>query len=172
MAAARVAALLAKHKATVAVAESSAGGAISRSLVAVRGASSYFAGGAVCYSAASKHILLGKEPTKPTATEAHAKELAMAVREQLSADWGVGETGVAGPGKNLRGVAPGVCGIAVVGPGVSRTLMIFPDSTLSAADAYGQAPIMPREEAMEAFSEKALELLEAALLNHPSDDGT
>ena len=86
----------------------------------------------------------------------------MAVREQLSADWGVGETGVAGPGKNSRGVAPGVCGIAVVGPGVSKTLMIFPDSTLSAADAYGQAPIMPREEAMEAFSEKALELLEAA----------
>ena len=164
MAAARIAALLTKHKATVAVAESSAGGAISRSLVAIRGASNYFAGGAVCYTAASKLALLGQAPAKPTATEAHAKELAMAVRERLSADWGIGETGVVGPGKNSRGVAPGVCAIAVVGPGVSRTLMVFPDSTLSAADAYGQAPLMPREEAMETFSERALELLEAALL--------
>lgn len=87
----------------------------------------------------------------------------MAVRERLSADWGIGETGVAGPGKNSRGVAPGVCAIAVVGPGVSKTLMLYPDSTLSAADAYGQAPLMPREEAMEAFGERALELLETAL---------
>ena len=62
MSAARVAALLMKHKATVAVAESSAGGAISRSLVAVRGASNYFAGSAVCYTAASKHTLLGLTP--------------------------------------------------------------------------------------------------------------
>ena len=168
MAAARVAALLMKHKATVAVAESSAGGAISRSLVAVRGASNYFAGSTVCYTAASKHTLLGLTPAKPTATEAHAKELAMAVRERLSADWGIGETGVAGPGKNSRGVAPGVCAIAVVGPGVSKTLMLFPDSTLSAADAYGQAPLMPREQAMETFGERALELLETAL----SDDSS
>ena len=168
MSAARVAALLMKHKATVAVAESSAGGAISRSLVAVRGASNYFAGSTVCYTAASKHTLLGLTPAKPTATEAHAKELAMAVRERLSADWGIGETGVAGPGKNSRGVAPGVCAIAVVGPGVSKTLMLFPDSTLSAADAYGQAPLMPREQAMEAFGERALELLETAL----SDDSS
>ena len=168
MAAARVAALLTKHKVTVAVAESSAGGAISRSLVAVRGASKYYAGGAVCYTAASKQTLLGLTPAKPTATEAHAKELAMAVRERLSADWGIGETGVAGPGKNSRGVAPGVCAIAVVGPGVSKTLMLFPDSTLSAADAYGQAPLMPREEAMEAFGERALELLEMALSDSSS----
>ena len=168
MAAARVAALLTKHKATVAVAESSAGGAISRSLVAVRGASNYYVGGAVCYTAASKHTLLGLTPAKPTATEAHAKELAMAVRERLSADWGIGETGVAGPGKNSRGVAPGVCAIAVVGPGVSKTLMLFPDSTLSAADAYGQAPLMPREEAMEVFGERALELLETALMSDSS----
>ena len=168
MAAARVAALLTKHKATVAVAESSAGGAISRSLVAVRGASNYYVGGAVCYTAASKHTLLGLTPAKPTATEAHAKELAMAVRERLSADWGIGETGVAGPGKNARGVAPGVCAIAVVGPGVSKTLMLFPDSTLSAADAYGQAPLMPREEAMEVFGERALELLETALMSDSS----
>ena len=168
MSAARVAALLMKHKATVAVAESSAGGAISRSLVAVRGASNYFAGSAVCYTAYSKHTLLGLTPAKPTATEAHAKELAMAVRERLSADWGIGETGVAGPGKNSRGVAPGVCAIAVVGPGVSKTLMLFPDSTLSAADAYGQAPLMPREQAMEAFGERALELLETALSDSSS----
>ena len=46
--------------------------------------------------------------------------------------------------------------------------MLFPDSTLSAADAYGQAPLMPREQAMEAFGERALELLETALSDSSS----
>ena len=162
--ASRVATLLAARNATVAVAESSAGGSIARSLVGVRGASAFFAGGAVCYTALSKEALLGlAQPTKPTATEAHAKELAEAIRKRLSADWGVGETGVAGPGKNSRGIAPGVCALAVVGPSFSRTIMIWPDSELSAADAYGQAPLVPRQDAMTAFSERALELLEVAL---------
>ena len=168
MAAARVAALLKSRGATVAIAETSAGGSISQSLLAVRGASAYFRGGAVCYSAESKKRLLGFEPSKPTATEPHAKELAAAVRKLLGADWGIGETGVAGPGKNSRGIAPGVCALAVVGPdGISKTVSIWPDDDLSAADAYGQAPLVPREERMQAFGERAVELLEEAMSSQP-----
>ena len=41
--------------------------------------------------------------------------------------------------------------------------MLFPDTELSAADAYGQAPKVPRAEAMEKFSESALALAVEAL---------
>ena len=49
---------------------------------------------AVCYSAESKKSLLGLEPTRLTATKAHAVELALAIREKLDSDWGLGESGV------------------------------------------------------------------------------
>ena len=57
--AASVGALLKQHEQTVAVAESSAGGLISASLVAVPGASAYYRGGAVVYTGAAREVLLG-----------------------------------------------------------------------------------------------------------------
>jgi nicotinamide mononucleotide (NMN) deamidase PncC len=86
--------------------------------------------------------------------------MAMAVRSALQSDWGIGETGVAGPGRNARGISPGVCGIAVVGPdGIVRSKTLMPDMSLSAADAYGQPAKVPREEAMRIFKAAAIELL-------------
>ena len=41
--------------------------------------------------------------------------------------------------------------------------MLFPDTELSAAAAYGQAPQAPRADAMEKFSESALALAVEAL---------
>ena len=162
----------AKHK--VAIAESSAGGLIAASLLAQPGASKYFAGGVVCYTktAKDKFLRLDAEKTKPTATEPHAVELATAVREVLECDWAVGETGVAGPTPNSRGVAPGVCALAVVGPnGVVRRRTLYPDDGLSAADAYGQPPKVPRNEAMRAFEVAALELLcDAVEAAYPGGD--
>ena len=110
--------LLAAAKQTVAVAESSSGGVISAKLLAVPGASAFFSGGVVCYSSAAKSTLLGleKQAASPSATTAHAVELAAAARLTLSTDWGIGETGVAGPTKNSRGIQPGVTALAVVGP--------------------------------------------------------
>ena len=157
----KIAAALRAAGKTLAVAETSAGGLISAALLAESGASAFFRGGVVCYTKASKHSLLSLEPgsTRPTATEPHAVELARAVRDRLGADYGVGESGVAGPAANSRGVMPGVCAIAVVGPGSSvRAIMLYPDDGLSAADAYGQAPKVPRSKAMESFSAAALSL--------------
>jgi hypothetical protein len=98
--------------------------------------------------------------SRPTATEPHAYELAAAVRARLGSDWAIGETGVAGPAPNARGIAPGVCAIAVVGPGKRRlTKSLWPDDQLNASDAYGQAPKLSREERMQQFSAEAINLL-------------
>eukprot|EP00316_Scyphosphaera_apsteinii_P021454 CAMPEP_0119315700 /NCGR_PEP_ID=MMETSP1333-20130426/36841_1 /TAXON_ID=418940 /ORGANISM="Scyphosphaera apsteinii, Strain RCC1455" /LENGTH=171 /DNA_ID=CAMNT_0007321145 /DNA_START=1 /DNA_END=516 /DNA_ORIENTATION=- len=161
MAVKRLAALLSARGQTIAVAETSAGGAIASKLLGISGASSFFCGGVICYTADSKKVLLQLdcEKSAPTATERHAIELASAIRSRLKSDWGIGESGVAGPSKNSRGVTPGVCAVAVVGPeGFQRAQMLWPDSALSAADAYGQPPTVERTDAMASFSDAALRL--------------
>lgn len=105
---------------TVAVAESSAGGLISAALLAVPGASAYFLGGAVVYTAAAKTALTGLEPEQlrepRPATPEHALLLAHAARERLRATWGIGETGAAGPAGNRYGDPPGHTCVAISGP--------------------------------------------------------
>ena len=78
----------------------------------------------VCYSSASKRGLLGlaKEESSPSATKQHAVELAAAARDTLGSDWGIGETGVAGPTKNSRGIQPGVTAVWSPAPAPVRTL--------------------------------------------------
>jgi hypothetical protein len=46
------------------------------------------------------------------------------VREKLGADWGLAETGAAGPTGNRYGDAAGHSCIAVVGPGVERVITL------------------------------------------------
>lgn len=159
--------LLAAARQSVAVAESSSGGAISARLLTVPGASGFFAGGVVCYSSAAKTTLLGldKQASSPSATTAHAVELAAAARATLSTDWGIGETGVAGPTKNSRGIQPGVTALAVVGPdGLAVTKLVMPASELSSdRDAYGEPEYRTnpkgRGENMDAFGDAAVALL-------------
>ena len=102
-AAARLSSLLVPHGATIAVAESSDGGLIAAKLLSVAGASKFFRGGVVCYSAHSKEALLALATKAPTATEAHALAMAAAARRRLGSDWGLGETGVAGKELARRG---------------------------------------------------------------------
>src|SRR5437868_15015344 len=105
--AAQVAALLTKRKETLAVVESSAGGIINAALVAVPGASAYYLGGCIVYTAASRTGLL--TITKDdmaglrSASEPYAKLVAYRVREKLGATWGLAETGAAGPTGNRYG---------------------------------------------------------------------
>jgi nicotinamide-nucleotide amidase len=134
---------------TVAVAESSSGGLIAAALLAVPGASAYFKGGGVVYTTASKQILIGLSSeamaeARPS-TEAHALHLAQTARERLEADWGIGETGAAGPTGNRYGDPPGHGCLGVAGP-VSRAVTVETGS----AD---------RLENMMAFARAALELL-------------
>ena len=132
------------------MAESSAGGLISASLVAVPGASAYYVGGAVIYTHAALQGLL-RVPDHAMAdmrasTEPYALMKARTVRESLRTTWGLSETGASGPTGNRYGDAAGHACIAVAGP-IERVI------TLETGDA-------DREANMWTFAKAALELLE------------
>src|SRR5437762_1240630 len=93
----RASVLLQERGETVGVAEGSCGGLISASLLAVPGASAYYAGGAVIYTlAAGRAFMAGAVPTPPGlrgATEEFARYLAESAAAKLDAAWGIGEGG-------------------------------------------------------------------------------
>ena len=142
----------------VSLAESSSGGAAASELVAVEGASQFFGDSVVCYSKASKQRVLGlsedEQSAARSATEEHALMLARAVREANGTAWGVGETGVAGPGPNGRGVPPGCCCVAIAGPGGISAVRTLPNTECT-----------ERSHNMARFGHGALQLLAEILEN-------
>ncbi len=125
--AAKVGALLKERKETIAIAESSTGGLLAASLLAVPGASAYFKGGAVLYTRKALLQLLNVGEDRLTgqvpSSEGYALLKAQLVRGHLEATWGLSETGVAGPTGNKYGYAPGHSCIAVSGPGERTTTL-------------------------------------------------
>jgi PncC family amidohydrolase len=116
----QIAVLLTKRGETIAVAESSTGGLISASLLAVPGASVYFLGGAVVYTRQSRRALVSIPDAAMqgirSASEPYAQLLAKTIRDRHSATWGLSETGAAGPTGNRYGDPAGHTCIAVAGP--------------------------------------------------------
>jgi PncC family amidohydrolase len=116
----KIAARLVARKQTIAVAESSTGGLISASLLAVPGASAYLLGSAVVYTRDARRILAGipDDAMKGirSASEPYAKLLASEIRDRFSTDWGLSETGATGPAGNRYGDAAGHSCMAVAGP--------------------------------------------------------
>ena len=116
------AALLRSRGETVAVAESSAGGLISSALLAVPGASRYFLGGAVVYTAQARSGLIGitqqdmDDAGIRSSSEPYAARLAERAKDIHGATWGLAETGAAGPTGNRYGDAAGHSCLAVAGP--------------------------------------------------------
>ena len=115
----RIGALLRERAETVAVAEGSAGGLISATLLAMPGASAYYLGGTVIYTAAAGRAWMAGEVEVPAgmrgATETFARYLAASVRFKVAATWGLGEAGAAGPA-NPYGDPPGHSWLAIDGP--------------------------------------------------------
>jgi PncC family amidohydrolase len=137
----------------IAVAESSSGGLISAALLSVPGASAYYLGGAVVYTAKAR-VLLTDIPREAlegirSASEPYALLLARNQVERYGATWGISETGAAGPTGNPYGDASGHTCVAISGP-VEAALTVETGSTDRAAN-------------MEAFAAAALELLKRAL---------
>lgn len=150
----KVAALLKKRRETIAVAESSAGGLIAAALLAVPGASAYFLGGTVLYTRQAWHALKDFREelfagTRP-ATEANALIRAKLIRERFAADWGVGETGAAGPTGGRYGNPAGLVCLAVAGR-VERAITLETGSSDRVAN-------------MRAFAAAALKLLAESLV--------
>ena len=138
---------------TVAVAETSGGGLISASLLAVPGASAYFLGGGVLYTQDSRRILLRVPDSEMegirSSSEPYAELLARTMRERFESTWGVAETGAAGPTGNRYGDDAGHTCVAVSGP-VSAVKTLETGSNDRAAN-------------MQAFTDAALELLAQCL---------
>ncbi|MCU1359772.1 MAG: hypothetical protein JWN99_1061 [Ilumatobacteraceae bacterium] len=133
---------------TISVAEGSAGGLISASLLSVPGASAYYAGGAVVYTmAASRAFMAGPIDVPPGmrgATEPFATYLAQSVAAQLATTWGLSEAGAAGP-PNRYGDPAGHAWVALAGP--------------SLLTRHVQTGSDDRVQNMVAFAEAALQLL-------------
>jgi nicotinamide-nucleotide amidase len=149
----RVAARLVEQRFTIAVCESSTGGLIATSLLMLPGASRYFLGGAVVYTAAARSGLLGITADEMAgmrpASEAYARLLARTARQRLGADWALAETGATGPTGNRYGDAAGHACFAVSGGSEAvRTL---------------ETGSSDRGANMRAFAIAALALLETAL---------
>ena len=120
---ARAAALGEKLRArgeTIAVSESSSGGLVSAALLALPGASAYFMGGAVTYTATARGVLAGITPAQMqgirSASEPYALLLARSMRERMGTTWGLAETGASGPTGNRYGDAAGHTCLAISGP--------------------------------------------------------
>ena len=149
----RAAALLKARGETVAVAESSTAGLICAALVAIPGASTYFVGGGVIYTAAAQRGLLQIPRERMTgiraSTEPYARLGAQTIRVRLATTWGIAETGATGPSGNPYGDAAGHSCIAVSGP-LERSITL-------------ETGRNDRVDNMWAFSEAALQLLVACL---------
>jgi PncC family amidohydrolase len=115
----QIAAHLIERRQTIAVAESSTGGLIAASLLAVPGASAYFLGGAVVYTRDARRILMDipDDAMKGirSASEPYAKLLASQMRTRFATDWGLSETGATGPTGNRYGDAAGHSCIGIAG---------------------------------------------------------
>jgi PncC family amidohydrolase len=138
---------------TIAISESSIGGLLSASLVAVPGASAYFISGAVVYTRVGGDVLLAIPPEARqglrSATEAYALLMARTIRARLGTTWGLAETGASGPTGNRYGDPAGHACVAISGP-VEKAITIETGSPDRVAN-------------MRAFAMAALGLLEQSL---------
>jgi nicotinamide-nucleotide amidase len=152
----KAAALLKARKQTIAVAESSAGGLINAALLALPGASAYCKGGMVMYTRDAlmslRHMDKSMMEGMRASSEPYARLKARVIREHLAADWGLSESGAAGPTGNKYGDKAGHCVLAVVGGGMEKS------TTLETASSDRQANMI-------AFGQAALTLLIDCLEN-------
>jgi nicotinamide-nucleotide amidase len=105
---------------TIATAESCTGGLLAARLTELAGASDYVRGGIVAYSNAAKVAQAGVPAELIERYGAVSSEVAQALaagaRTRLDADFGVGVTGVAGPGGGTEAKPVGLVYLSVAGP--------------------------------------------------------
>ncbi len=147
------AALLKEKGATLAVAESCTGGALSAAFTAVPGASDYFLGGVVAYSNEVKVKTLGVSPQtlerRGAVSEPTALEMAEGVRRLCGSDYALATTGIAGPSGGTPEKPVGTVWIAAAGP----------QGTLARRVVYGRL----RAQNIERFTAAAVNMLRLTL---------
>jgi nicotinamide-nucleotide amidase len=112
-----VAQILTMNSATISVAESCTGGLLAQRLTSIAGSSSYFLGGAVCYSNELKtawaEVPAEIIKTKGAVSSEVAIALADGIRRRVGSTLGVGITGIAGPGGGSEEKPIGTVHVAV-----------------------------------------------------------
>jgi len=113
--------LLREAEKTLTTAESCTGGMVAERLTRVPGSSDYFLGGEVTYTNELKIRRLGVPAElieeHGAVSEPVARAMAEGVRRVLGSDFGIGITGVAGPGGGSEAKPVGTVHIALAGPG-------------------------------------------------------
>lgn len=113
---------LSERKATLATAESCSGGLLAHRITNVPGSSAYFLGGLITYGNDAKVEFLGIPAhilaVHGAVSDVVAQDMAQGVRQRFGADWGIGVTGIAGPGGATAQKPVGLVYIAVAGPDV------------------------------------------------------
>jgi nicotinamide-nucleotide amidase len=126
--------MLRRRGATLATAESCTGGRIAARLTGVAGSSDSFLGGVVTYSDRAKRELLGVArdllEAHGAVSEPVAREMAEGVRRRFASDYGIGVTGIAGPGGGTDDKPVGLVHLAVSGPSgeTDHRHRVFPGS--------------------------------------------
>ena len=148
--------LLRQQGKTIATAESCTGGKIAQMLTSVSGASDYFRGSVVSYSEESKIKLLGVEAElikKYDVVSAEvASEMAKGIQKILKSDYAIATTGNAGPTAE-----PGKAEVGTVFIALATPTTVFVEEF-----NFGQ----PREKVIDRTANKALEILQAAILKN------
>lgn len=148
--------LLCQQGKTIATAESCTGGKIAQMLTSVSGASDYFRGSVVSYSEESKIKLLGVEAElikKYDVVSAEvASEMAKGIQKILKSDYAIATTGNAGPTAE-----PGKAEVGTVFIALATPTTVFVEEF-----NFGQ----PREKVIDRTANKALEILQAAILKN------
>lgn len=115
--------LLQQRGETLAVAESCTGGLLANRITDVPGASAVFERGVVAYSNRAKTELLGIPAPVIQRAGAVSSEvatlMARGIRERTESDWGIGITGIAGPGGGTAEKPVGLVYFALAGPGTN-----------------------------------------------------
>lgn len=128
-----VGSLLRQRGETVAVAESCTGGGLGALLTDQPGSSDYFWGGVIAYDNQVKIKLLGVDPEIiqycGAVSEATVEAMALGVKEKLGTTWGIGITGIAGPGGGTEQKPVGTVYVGLADPAghTSNVLLQFGD---------------------------------------------
>lgn len=156
--------LLRETGATVGTAESCTGGLLAERFTRVAGSSDYFLGAAVTYTNELKQRLLRVPEAMLQEHGAVSEPVARAMAEgairELEADFGIGITGIAGPGGGTKDKPVGTVHLALAGPGEDGSLEVEHRRARFPGD---------RRQVREQTAQLALEMLRRRLMRRRGD---
>lgn len=121
--------LLQERQETLSVAESCTGGGLGAMLTEIAGSSRYFLGGIIAYDNRVKINLLDVSKHDldqfGAVSETVAKQMALGVKNKLNTHWGIGITGIAGPGGGTTEKPVGLVYIGIADPNNTTTCVQY-----------------------------------------------